>query len=234
MKREYEGMEYELSYRNVKYARVDMREGRIILILPYGMSPEEVLKKHGERIRKKWNEIEKIKESARKILREGEVILLGERYRIEKNCENMGIDRQERIITICPERPDATRELIRRFLRARIERKVEKYSEITGLHPKKIFIREQITKWGSCSNRKNLSFNLRLAFTPRDFFDYIVLHEVLHLRHMNHGKEFKNELRKIYGKNPPDEKTMMKYWFRSTYMMEALGIPETSPSRKNS
>ncbi len=220
----YKDMEYEISYRKVRYARVDMREGGIVLILPYGMSPDEILKTHGEKIERKWREIEKIKESARKGLREGEITLLGRRYRIEKRCENPGINSRERTISICPDKPETTKNILKTFLRKQIERKVGKYSEITGLFPEKIFIREQITKWGSCSNRKNLSFNLRLVFTPKDFFDYIVLHEILHLRYMNHGKEFRETLKEIYGKKVPGERTMMKYWFRSSYMMESLGI----------
>ncbi len=220
---EYRGIEYTVSYRNVKYPRVDMRTGEIFLILPYGTDPEEIIRKNGDRIMKKFSEIEKIKEFAKKQIKAEEIILAGKRYRIIRECgRRERICEKEREIMICPGDVDRIKRILKGFLRKKIETVVAKYSKTTGLKPRKISIREQITKWGSCSSRGNLNFNLRLVFTPADFLDYIVLHELLHLRYMNHGKEFRRELKTIYKKKLPDDRTMMKYWFRSEFMMKNL------------
>jgi len=55
-----------------------------------------------------------------------------------------------------------------------------------------ISVKDQSTKWGSCSSKRNLNFNWRLIFTPYKIIDYVVIHEICHLREMNHSKSFWN------------------------------------------
>ncbi len=53
-----------------------------------------------------------------------------------------------------------------------------------------IRIKDQKTRWGSCSSKNNLNFSWRLIMAPERVLDYVVVHELCHLTHMNHGKEF--------------------------------------------
>ena len=219
----YDGIRYRIVRRDIKHARIDMRSGELILIMPEGMKVEELFRTAGSRMIKRFRELERIREEAKSGIKEGEIILVGRRFSLEYDCEeNPSLDRGKRILTVCPARERDIKELLREYLRENIERIVAKYSEKTGLEPEKIYIREQITKWGSCSSRKNLSFNLRLVFLPRPFLEYIVAHEIVHLRHMNHGERFKKELREVYGGRIPDRETMMRYWFRAEFMMSLL------------
>lgn len=54
----------------------------------------------------------------------------------------------------------------------------------------KIYIKDQKSCWGSCSSKGNLNFNWRIVLAPEPVCDYIVIHELCHLVHMNHSKEF--------------------------------------------
>ncbi len=58
-------------------------------------------------------------------------------------------------------------------------------------HPiRRVFIKNSKSRWGSCSSRGNLNFNYKLLFLPPEVLDYVVVHELCHLRHFNHGPEF--------------------------------------------
>ena len=66
------------------------------------------------------------------------------------------------------------------------------YAPLVGVDYGRITIRHQRTRWGSCSSNKTLSFSWRIMLAPPRVTDYVVIHEVCHLRHMNHSKEFWN------------------------------------------
>jgi len=56
--------------------------------------------------------------------------------------------------------------------------------------PKTIEVVESISKWGSCDSNKNITFNYRLAMAPIEVIDYVIIHELCHLLHMNHDRSF--------------------------------------------
>ncbi len=67
---------------------------------------------------------------------------------------------------------------------------LERVSRETGLEYRKISIRSQKTRWGSCSSRGTISLNDQLLFVSRDSVEYLVIHELCHTRHMNHTRQF--------------------------------------------
>jgi hypothetical protein len=71
-----------------------------------------------------------------------------------------------------------------------VRQTIEKFRALYEFHPKKIFIRNQTTRWGSCSGRGNLSFNFRLVYLPEPLADYLIFHELCHLAEMNHSFRF--------------------------------------------
>jgi len=68
--------------------------------------------------------------------------------------------------------------------------RVEHYSPRLGVQPSKLTIRGQRSRWGSCSGRGTVSLNWRLMMVPGALADYVVVHELCHLRHMNHSRCF--------------------------------------------
>lgn len=75
--------------------------------------------------------------------------------------------------------------------------KADYYAEKLGVTYNRIAIREQKTRWGSCSSKKNLNFNWRLLLAPEEILDYVVAHELSHLKEMNHSREFYKVLESV-------------------------------------
>ncbi len=59
-----------------------------------------------------------------------------------------------------------------------------------GFTYNKVFIKNNVSNWGSCSSKGNINLNLRLVGLPQELQDYVMLHELCHLKYLNHGKEF--------------------------------------------
>lgn len=74
--------------------------------------------------------------------------------------------------------------------RALVHARLKHYNAHYGFAYKRVFIKNSKSRWGSCSSRGNLNFNYKLIFLPPQVLDYVVVHELCHLRHFNHGPEF--------------------------------------------
>jgi hypothetical protein len=66
----------------------------------------------------------------------------------------------------------------------------QRYAAAMGVDFRRITIRDQKSRWGSCSAAGELSFSWRLILTPSHVLDYVAAHEVAHLKHMDHGPQF--------------------------------------------
>ena len=78
-----------------------------------------------------------------------------------------------------------------------IPKRVEHFAKIIGVDYGRITIRNQKTRWGSCSSKGNLNFNCLLMLTPPEVIDYVVVHELCHRKEMNHSKAFWREVEKV-------------------------------------
>lgn len=76
-------------------------------------------------------------------------------------------------------------------VRSRIEHfKAFYYERGYNMNYNTVAVRNQKSRWGSCSSKKNLNFNFKMRTLSEDLFDYIIVHELCHLIHMNHAPEF--------------------------------------------
>ena len=88
-----------------------------------------------------------------------------------------------------------------------IEKRVANFHQLTGGEYTGISIRSQKTRWGSCSSTGALSFNWRLILAPPIILDYVVVHELCHLHHMDHSAAFWADVERVM----PDYKIRRKW-----------------------
>lgn len=78
-----------------------------------------------------------------------------------------------------------------------IPERVDYFAKVIGVTYGKITVRNQKTRWGSCSSKGNLNFNCLLMLAPLEVLDYVVVHELCHRKQMNHSKAFWLEVEKV-------------------------------------
>jgi predicted metal-dependent hydrolase len=71
-----------------------------------------------------------------------------------------------------------------------VTRRLEHFNQFYGLKYNRVAVRNQKTCWGSCSEKKNLNFNYRIVQLPEEIADYVIVHELCHLKELNHSKQF--------------------------------------------
>lgn len=94
------------------------------------------------------------------------------------------------------------------------------YASIMHVSYGRISIREQKTRWGSCSSQGNLNYNWRLIFAPENVLDYIVVHELAHRKEMNHSAAFYNIVEEIL----PNYKSSQKWLRDNGTMLWSKGV----------
>lgn len=101
-----------------------------------------------------------------------------------------------------PEPDAAQRAQLTARARAELPRRVARLGALMGAMPTRITITDARTRLGSCSSKGAICFSWRLMLYPDEAIDYVVAHELAHLRHLNHGPEFYAELERVI----PDHK----------------------------
>ncbi len=94
-----------------------------------------------------------------------------------------------------------------------IQRWVQRYSKILGVKPQKFTLRLMKTRWGSCSKRMRLTFNLLLRHLPDSLIEYVVFHEMVHLLVPNHKKRFWQLVKQQFSQPERYEEALFGYWF---------------------
>ncbi len=99
-----------------------------------------------------------------------------------------------------------------------LRERTAEYARRIGVRPKAVKISDARTRWGSCSSVNNLNFAWRLILCPIPIIDYVVVHELTHITHKNHGPAFWSDVEKIL----PHYKEMEKWLKANKKLMDAL------------
>jgi predicted metal-dependent hydrolase len=125
------------------------------------------------------------------LARPGTVWLADERLVVRRAEGRSGAVRHGAELVVTGPDPGATIDRwYRREARRLLEAAAAREAERLGLSYARISVRDQRTRWGSCSTRGTLSFSWRLALAPPEVLEYVVVHELLHLREHNHSRAF--------------------------------------------
>lgn len=84
----------------------------------------------------------------------------------------------------------------------RLSERVSFWADKTGLHPKKVSISNAKKQWGSCTRQGAVRLSWRLVCLPAAALDYVIVHELVHLRHFDHSSAFWNDVQTIYPETP--------------------------------
>jgi len=100
----------------------------------------------------------------------------------------------------------------RKKLTARLKQLAEKH----GFSYNRVFLKNQQTRWGSCSHKNNISLNIKLLILPQELIDYVIIHELVHTRVHDHSKRFWSELDKYVESGKAMAKKLRNYDTRWT------------------
>ncbi len=181
--------------------------GFITVKAPNGTSEAVIVKAvehHGKKIVDKLHLIAEARNKPRtkEYQEQGKFLHLGKEYFLNELIDTAGLDEEE------------LKKNLKKFYfnscKKVIGERIKSYQAQLKVKPKSIEIEDSRTKWGSCSSSKNLTFNYRLAMAPIDVIDYVIVHELCHLLHMNHDRSFWRRVGSIM----PDYKEKEEYLAR--------------------
>lgn len=182
---------------------ISLDEG-LVIIIPRNYKieqVEEIIRKKEKWILQKLSHFNEVAESIEKTKEQGANVLryLGKDYPIVMILDasspiTVSITDEKAYITLPEKKQDVLSKVIEAWYRLIAKeifnQRVKTWATAMGVSYNKVFVKNQKTRWGSCSSQKNLNFNLRLVMAPVEIVDYVIIHELAHIIEMNHSKEF--------------------------------------------
>ena len=141
-------------------------------------------------------------------------MLFGKRFELRESLDRKPrIDKLNSILFCSSGTMPRVRRILKQELLDRIGKLVEKHSLPINAFPRKIIIRNLSSKWGACSSLGNISFNIKAICLSDEILEYLVVHEMVHLRIRNHSGKFYSEVKGHVPEMELREKELKKHWF---------------------
>jgi predicted metal-dependent hydrolase len=189
--------------RSNRSKRVSLKANRhgIYIIVPTSTSIQEIIpfiESRKEWISRSLNYFEKITRGLDPVLiQQGKVLFLGTPYDIhlvkDKLCFVILSNNLKRITVHSPnadKRKKTMIEFYRQHTSRILDERIKLFASKLNLNFNRITIRYHRSRWGSCSVKRNLNFNVMLSALPNNVIDYVIVHELIHLIELNHSKRF--------------------------------------------
>lgn len=190
--------------RRKKTIEIKVTSGQVVVRSPYGVSYKEIDRFVEEKADWIICKIEQFNETLyrqKQFIDEEEFYFMGDRLRLKIVQDADAVFTQEGLLCVPTGSSDQIRELIRHwyFKQAQIiiNSRIDYFKSQMGVEVNRVRIKEQKTRWGSCSSLKNININWRIIQAPLDIIDLVIVHELVHLKVPNHSAEFYRELVKI-------------------------------------
>lgn len=117
-----------------------------------------------------------------------------------------------------------SRELVLKFYRREAEKiilqRFQHWVQASGLRPTGLSFRNQKTRWGSCSSKGRINFNWRLVGAPLEVIDYVIVHELCHLKYMNHSDKFWGLVGQLFPDYDKAEKWLKQHHYALEFLSE--------------
>ncbi len=188
-------MDYIIVKKSIKNMYIQIKDGKVYVRVPKRMTQKEIEKliKDKEKWINKHLNVQKEKNEDN----EKYIELLGEKYEINiinSNRDCIEIKDEKAYIYISKDSTEKREKLIKNLYKkcalTQYTKTTQKMMELTGLAPDSWKIRDIHSAWGSCSSKRNITLSLNLIKKREELIEYVVIHELCHLKHMNHSKEF--------------------------------------------
>lgn len=187
-------------YRSARTIKIRVHENGEVIVTAHPLTPSSHLERFVEKHRDWINErIEKISSQKKELTESRQTLLYrGQQYQflLEVNSSKKGVKREKSKITVTSgsENDRDVREILEKWYKKEAKKyfteRVLLLSDLVDSDVKKVSIRSQRSRWGSCSSRLTISLNWRLLLCPDWVSDYVIYHELAHLREMNHSRAF--------------------------------------------
>lgn len=212
-----EQVDYEINRsKEATIPRIDVSIRGIKVVIPQGVNkdPEGLIQEKAVQVMKSKREFDRYrKRIPEREFKEGEIFpLLGKGHEVVVSSE-LGENRVEdgKMILSADRVGESSikkelQGLYRRQARNVIEEILQQYQHL-DINYENIKLKNQKTRWASCSSRRNLNFNWRIVMAPQEIIEYIVVHELVHLEEKNHSKHFWMKVASIL----PDYKERAKW-----------------------
>lgn len=197
-----ETIDYEVRRsKDATQPRIDIDIHGVTVVLPVesDIDPQELVNDNGRWILKKWRKYEIHREQApSRSFEAGETFpYRGDDLPIEvRDVSESRITSDAFLLSATAVDNsgirDTLEELYRCEARSWFQSRIDYFADEMDVIPGKLELRNQRTRWASCSPQRTLSFNWRLMMAPDDVIDYVVIHELTHLREQNHTRRFWN------------------------------------------